>query len=199
MNLAAMHSTVNRASRTLLLVILIGAGSASAQSNDKVSRGSTIATVQPDSYAVYSAVINQHYRGSVRGATPLNIAAYTSGPDHNHGNLMARCTSGVSSAIEHQLIGELFSAALPRQKLEAKLTISERYSIVEGKIDIREGSWPGFLWFSPVVFSRDRLHAIVWVRNFCGGLCGSGLVWKLNRISGAWRVYGSVPNCGFIS
>ena len=156
--------------------------------------------VDDASYAVYSAIVEQHYGNSTMKAPPLKIAAYTQNPDRNHGDdLMARCEAGAENEQQRELIRRLFSEKLRTQKLERKLNISGRYSIVEGKIKISEGGWPGILWLSPVLFSRDGLHAVVWVRNFCGGLCGTGRVWTLTRTTSGWRTTGTVPKCGFVS
>jgi hypothetical protein len=158
------------------------------------------AMVGVDAYDVYSALLSQHYRGWFRKDKPVKIAAYTTVPSHGPGgNLMAKCGSGAENETDRELMKQLSSDKTPRQQLEAKFALPGRYLIVDGRSDIQEGDEPGIVWLSSVAFSTDRQHAMVWVRNFCGGLCGSGMMWKLDRTTQGWRVASSVPNCGFIS
>ena len=184
--------------RLMLLLTVVGVSAAQKSSKSPPSAPGKV-TVEPDSYGVYSALLTQRYREWFRRNVPLRIAAYTTAPDRDHGDLMARCSSGANNATDRELIQQLFSANTRSQRLEAKLTLPGQYLIVDGKVDIREGMEPGVVWLSAVSFSKDKQHAIVWMRNFCGGLCGSGLMWKLDSTTKGWRVADSVPNCGFIS
>ncbi len=121
-------------------------------------------------------------------------------PSHGPGgNLIERCASEADNDADRDLIKQLSSEQTLRQKLEPKLHVPGRYTIVAGKTDFQEGSEPGIVWLSPVAFSKDRRHAMVWVRNFCGGLCGSGMMWKLDFTVQGWQAVGYVKNCGFIS
>jgi hypothetical protein len=184
--------------RLLLLFTVVGVSSAQKSTKSSPSAPATM-TVERDSYGVYSALLTQRYREWFRRNVPVRIAAYTTAPDRDHGDLIARCSSGADNATDRELIQQLLSANTRPHRLEAKLALPGQYLIVDGKVDIREGSEPGVVWLSAVSFSKDKRHAMVWMRNFCGGLCGSGLMWKLDRSTKGWRVADSVPNCGFIS
>jgi len=144
-------------------------------------------------------LISQLYGDLLRRNIPVNIAAHTTVPDHDHGDLIAHCTSGTKDEADRELIRQLFAEDQRPQKLKAKLTLPVPCSIIEGKMHIRDGKEPGLVWLSIVVFSKDRLHAMVWTRNYCGILCGGGSIWKLDLTTNGWRIAGNVPNCGFIS
>jgi hypothetical protein len=45
----------------------------------------------------------------------------------------------------------------------------------------------GYIQVSAVGFSRDRTKAVVYVGHHCGGLCGGGRMFFLERDNGAWR------------
>ncbi len=46
----------------------------------------------------------------------------------------------------------------------------------------------GFIQVSAVGFNRDRSKAVVYVGHHCGGLCGGGRMFFLERHDDAWRV-----------
>ena len=169
------------------------------------SEPQTEKTTQPkkassESYEVYSALLTQHYREWFRKKAVVKIAAYTTVPSHGPGgHLIEQCASEADNDTDRDLIKQLSADQIPRQMLEAKLDVPGRYMIVTGKPQIDENIEPGIVWLSPVAFSKDRRHAMVWVRNFCGGLCGSGMMWKVNLTDHGWRVAGNVKKCGFIS
>jgi hypothetical protein len=183
-----------------LLTLTIVAVSAAQNEKTPFSKMSVIATVGSESYDVYSALLTQQYREWFRNNKPVKIAAYTTVPSHGPGvNVIAQCASGAENEVDRELIKKLSSDQAPQQKLAAKLIVPGRYTIVDGKADFQEGTEPGIVWLSSVAFSKDRRHAMVWVRNFCGGLCGSGMMWRLELTVQGWRVVGSIRNCGFIS
>ena len=189
--------------KTIGLFLLLACVSSSTQNlpshvENKSQPTRSIPLIESASYAVYSALLSQHYREWFGKNNSVAISAYTAAPSHGPGNeLIARCESGVDNEIDRELIRYLWSSQPKR--IEAKLTVPGAYHLVEGKADIREGSEPGIVWLSPVAFSNDRRHAMVWLRNFCGGLCGSGLMWTLDWNDGGWKVTKSIPSCGFIS
>lgn len=187
---------------TFVLASTLFALGASEPRTEKAPPSKALSTVAvtSESYEVYSALLTQHYRRWFRKNKVVKIAAYTTVPSHGPGdNLAGRCMSGANNDIERDLIQQLSSNRGPRQKLEAKLNVPGRYTIVAGKTDFQEGNEPGIVWLSPVAFSQDRRRAMVWVRNFCGGLCGSGMMWKVDLTVHGWQVAGSIRNCGFIS
>ena len=143
--------------------------------NTSQPRRSSTQLVEPESYAVYPALLSQHYREWFSKNKSVAISPYTAVPSHRPGSeLIARCESGVDNEIE-RVIRYLWQSQTKR--VEAKLTVPGAYHLVEGKADIREGSEPGIVCLSRIAFSKDRRHAMVWLRNFCGGLCGGGLMW----------------------
>jgi hypothetical protein len=184
----------------VVLATLLFAPSESRAQKIAPSNTASTASVGSDSYDVYSALLSQHYQGWFRKNAVVKIAAYTTKPSHGPGdNLIEQCVSGADNDTDRDLIRQLSSDPTPPQKLEAKLRVPGRYTIVAEKADFKEGTEPGIVWLSPVAFSKDRRHAMVWVRNFCGGLCGSGMMWKLDFTVHGWQVAGYVKNCGFIS
>jgi hypothetical protein len=190
----SLTSTVLAASSVLAL-------GASGPQNEKDFPSKVSATaVGSESYDVYSALLAQRYGFWFRQDRVVKIAAYTTVPSHGRGgNLIAQCIAEAENESDRELIKHLSSAQSPPQRLEAKLIIPGRYTIVDGKPDFQEGTEPGIVWLSSVAFAKDQRHAMVWVRNFCGGLCGSGMMWKLDLTIHGWRVVGSIGNCGFIS
>ncbi|HXM68825.1 MAG TPA: hypothetical protein VN911_19005 [Candidatus Acidoferrum sp.] len=191
-------STRSRWARRVVTSLLM-VSTSFAQKDTKPTVPATTA-VTTDSYRVYSALLVQQYRAWFRKNLPVKISAYTTVPSHGPGgSLIAGCTSGAENDADRDLIKELSSDNVPREKLEAKLVVPGSYLIVNGRADIREGIEPGIVWLSRVAFSKDRKHAMVWLRNFCGSLCGSGMMWKLELTTQGWRVIKNIPNCGFIS
>jgi hypothetical protein len=185
-----------------ILLVSLSAFTASEPQAEKTKPSKKASTVSlgSDSYDVYSALLTQHYRGWFRKDAVVKIAAYTTVPSHGPGgHLIEQCASEAENDTDRDLMKQLSSDQSPRQKLEAKLHVSGRYTIVAGKADLQESTEPGIVWLSPVAFSKDRRHAMVWVRNYCGGLCGSGMMWKLDLTDHGWHVAGFVRNCGFIS
>jgi hypothetical protein len=201
-----MLSTTQIIWRTGTIVALLSVTSiiASAQmvpsrgENKTPPEGSSKKLVEPESYAIYSTLLSQHYGEWFRKNKSVAISVYTAAPSHGPGSeLIARCESGADNETDRELIGYLWSS--PSKRLEAKLAVPGAYHLTEGKANVREGLEPGIIWLSPVAFSEDRRHAMVWLRNFCGGLCGSGMMWTLDSRDGDWKVGKSIPSCGFIS
>lgn len=156
-------------------------------------------TTESESYAVYSALLTQHYREWFRKNPSVQIAAYRKPPDRSHGDYLARCSSGADDETDRELIQRLLSQGDQQEKLEAKLELPGQYAFVQGNPKIRKGVEPGIVTLSSVVFSKDGKRAMVWVGNSCGSLCGSGVMWRLDKAPEGWRVTHYVPNCGFIS
>ena len=155
-------------------------------------------TIESDSYAVYSALLTQQYRVWFRKNKSVQIAARTIPPDRSHGDYLARCSADANDETDRQLIQRLLSQVDQKGKLEAKLNLPGQYVLVEGKPSIQEGVEPGIVTLSSVVFSADAKRAFVWVGNSCGGLCGTGLMWRLDKTAQGWRP-SPVHGCGFIS
>ena len=181
---------------SLLATILVAFAASTAQNGKKPSSRS--AAVKTESYPVYSALLTQHYREWFRKNTSIQIAAYTTPPDRSHG-YMARCSAGADDETDRELIQQLLSQGDQKEKLEAKLELPGQYVFVQGKPNIRKGVEPGIVTLSSVVFSKDGKRAMVWVGNSCGSLCGSGMMWRLDKTPEGWRVTHYVPSCGFIS
>ncbi|MBZ5648450.1 MAG: hypothetical protein LAN37_14645 [Acidobacteriia bacterium] len=97
------------------------------------------------------------------------------------------------------MLNKLISINSTRKSIKPRLSLPARYALFTKDIKIKAGEEPGAIWLSVVAFSDDRQHAMVWVSNYCGNLCGSGLLWKLEKNRSVWRVTSKQPVCGFIS
>lgn len=185
--------------RVFLCVATLAIG-AFAQEVQHSPKTQDVPLVDPSSYVVYSAVISQRYQHWFKKNEPIHIAVITQKiPTKEYGNLAQRCSQRSKNQSDRELLRVLIEKSARPQKLEAKLSLPSSYIIETGKYRFQEGKEPGMVWLSPVVFSEDGNHAMVWVRNFCGELCGSGMIWKLEKSTGGWRVAWDGPGCGFIS
>lgn len=161
----------------------------------------TIQDVSPESYAVYSALLNQKYQFwfKQKVTVPIYIASFTEPPDRNHGVLIGRCLDGAKDDVDRDMVRRLMSESAQKRRIQSKINLPRPYLITDKSVQIKEGKEPGMIWLSNVVFSKDGRRALVWVRNFCGGLCGSGILSKLNRTDHGWKVDDRWLGCGFIS
>ena len=155
-------------------------------------------TKESDPYAVYSALLTQEYGEWFRKNKFVQIAARTIPLDRSHGDYMARCSTDANDETDRQLIMRLLSQVDQSEKLKAELNLPGQYVLVEGRATILEGVEPRIVTLSSVVFSADAKRALVWVGNSCGGLCGTGLMWRLDKTPQGWRAT-PIHGCGFVS
>ena len=84
--------------------------------------------------------------------------------------------------------------------LQRRFQIEKPYEIVSSdgiRAAFREGGWDGFdkrypnsrayIIMSAVGFNKDKTQAIVYIATRCGGLCGRGGFYVLEKINGKWK------------
>jgi hypothetical protein len=179
-----------RVDAILLALVLVVSSAKSAVAQEKQR-----AEVSVDSYEVYSAVLNQRHGSWFKQKEPVLISSHTVlEPQHHQG-----CpVQGEQSAVVRNLLSKLL-AEKQEFKIAAKLRLPGPYELFTGRADIRTNHEPGLVFLSAVEFSEDRSKAIVLVGHICGGRCGGGYVWILDRRNGSWQISNDRLNCGWIS
>jgi hypothetical protein len=130
--------------------------------------------VSADSYDVYSALLTQRYKSWFRERARVLIYPYTVPTFQNHESVAEGCRTQVAQkATEGHLLDKLISDQ-QQQRIASKLKLPGPYTVLKGKVKIREGHEPGIVYLSAVAFSENRRAAMVWLSNGCGGLCGGG-------------------------
>ena len=154
--------------------------------------------VSSESYAVYSALVTQRYSRWFKAGTTVRISAVTKFRfTSSYEEAAANCRQRLS--VEKPLFDELVSANASKRRIRPMLSLPGHYSLVTEATQISNRHEPGMVWFSVVGFSSDRLHAMVFVSNYCGDLCGSGLLWTLDKKGDQWAVATEHPICGYVS
>ena len=154
--------------------------------------------VSADSYGVYSAVLSQRHSSWFKSGRPVRIAALTSAMPSGFRTNDCRARVGQNKS-DVQLLNNLIAANTVRQRIEQKLSLPGAIVLIRGKTQVETGSVPGIVFLSAIGFSPDRRHAMVYITNYCGPLCASGSLWKLDKVGSSWKVASDDPICGFIS
>ena len=182
---------MNTTIRSILLLVALVAGNAqssfSGQDRDRKE-------VSTDSYAVYSAILTQHYGSWFRQKEPILVLPYTVLEPQGHQGCR---TQAQQSAVVQDLLRMLL-AEKEQFRIAAKFRLPGPYKVLTGKAEIRENHEPGAVFLSAVGFSRDSSKAIVLVGHNCGGLCGDGYVWILDKRKGNWHMTHDQLNCGWV-
>jgi hypothetical protein len=171
---------------SLVLLLFIYPVVATAQEREEVSA---------DSYDVYSAVLAQHHGSWFKQKELVLISSHTVLEPQHHQGCRAQ---GEQSPVVRGLLDKLL-AEKQEFRIAAKLRLPGPYKILTGKSDIRTNHEPGLVFLSAVEFSDDRSKAIVLVGHICGGLCGGGYVWILDKRNGSWHISNDRLNCGWIN
>jgi hypothetical protein len=152
--------------------------------------------VSAESYEVYSAILSQQYASWFKGKDPVLIYPYTALEPQGHPGVNCRERAG-SVKVVLDLLDQLFSEREGFQ-ISAKLRLPGKYQILKGKTQSPENEEPGIVFLSNVEFSPDRSKAMVLVGHNCGGLCGTGFVWILDKHGDRWSLAKDQLNCGWI-
>jgi hypothetical protein len=192
-------------SRWLFAIVLSGAGI--------VLPATQIPTAQaviddPEAYAVYATLIG--WENHTAKAKPLVIQRETATNNW--------CTlSGAALEGDWKPVVEDFK----RQNAPVRFLAPDRdlevpYIVVPVK-DIRAffkqggGDWQafyrrypdsgGYVEVSAVGFNQAKTRALAYMAHHCGGLCGSGTHYLLEKVNGAWREakVAGVSTCGWVS
>ena len=97
--------------------------------------------------------------------------------------------------------------------LQPKLRVDRLYQLVRKdrfKMIFDQGSWEayyaeypesqGFIQFSAVGFNKDQTVAVVYIGYGCGGLCGAGQFYVLEKVNGKWKPFKwEGESCSWIS
>lgn len=149
---------------------------------------------ESDAYAVYSAILPLNWtRGDAKVKSPviqIETRAYEMclKPEDESRKLL-------SEAISNYVEQNKKTWQLQRQfslKKPYKLLTSEKLETI-----IKRGWWDefykrypgsgGYLELSAVGFNRDKTIAVVYMGRHCGGECGFGTFYELQKIKGKWE------------
>ena len=166
----------------LLLVVPQLAGNARLQSS-----------VTDEEYAVYSALINSTF---LHPKTDLAI-------------LQAHTEFDQSFDIPQEFKEDLLPKIQQTETIERRFDLRVKYVLLDTdqidtlfKADLGRGwerylkQYPnatGLLAFSRVGFDRAHNKAYVHARQTCGGLCGAGCSFVLEKVNGSWQVKEKKP------
>lgn len=148
--------------------------------------------VSSESYAVYSALFTQRYKSWLSSKAPLTISAKT--------RLSLTGCENRENGAQRELFEKLVTINKRRLEIEPKFSLpSNSYHLIKKDIQMKTGEEPGLVWLSAVAFSDDGKHALVFIESYCGPLCATGGLWKLDQAAAGWRVSTKNAICGFIS
>jgi hypothetical protein len=153
----------------------------------------------PEAYAVYASLLPNEWIVRVQKAQMLVILEETvtnwecmpSGPplqttwkavldDYKAANAsVRRIRAGQPLGLPYEVV----PARVIRATFEATIPNTDRWSGFYRKYP-RSG---GILQLSAVGFDRARARAMVYMAHDCGGLCGGGQHYLLEKVDGAWR------------
>jgi hypothetical protein len=132
----------------------------------------------PDAYEIYSAVL-----GLDATKTDLLISD-TTRPLNNCLDLEQSDNEVVAAIADYK------KANQSRWILESKFSIKQNYFLVSENDRTRPQSKAGGItYFSAIGFSSDRSLAFLEMDFICGGLCGHGAPYILQKRDGKWVVY----------
>jgi hypothetical protein len=169
--------------------------------------------VDPDSYAVYNALIPSDWLVRVAHASELLIQNTTqsdspflsgcvprgprlTGPWLEAMNVF-RAQQTTAKSLDRQ-----FSLPVP-YRLESRETIQSFFNSRDPSWERLHATYPaakGYLVVSAVGFDKAHEHAVVYLAHSCGGLCGEGGYHFLERAPDGWReVRLNARNCNWVS
>ena len=172
------------------------------------------AITDPDAYAVYSALIPSSWLIRTGGAKELVIQATTrvlgprgyncfpSGLQLTGGWEEALISLKAQNAEPHDLAWQF---SLPvRYRLVSEETIMSYFTPTSpGDWDAFHADYPlakGVLRLSAVGFDSAHQHAIVHMSHGCGGMCGEGRYYFLERKTDGWKLATlKADSCSIIS
>jgi len=158
-----------------------------------------------EAYKVYAEVLPKEWVWTVAKASGLVIQQETTRfpnepPDRTCIKLNEASKSDWQEVIENYLLNN----QAPRLLLP-KIPIEKPYELVPRSripfpygsgnqqdeywigITKRVGNYGGILSFSAVGFNRTRDKALVYMGHHCGGLCGGGTHYFLEKVDGKWK------------
>lgn len=172
----------------------------------------------PDAYAVYNAVIPSTELIRSLHASELLIQDLTvassseskgcvpSGPGLIGGwqDALTNFTA-MNAAPKHLSLQFSLPSLLVPYRLESKETIRGFFTSSHGirAWEAFHAAYPsakGYLMLSAVGFDKTHEHAIVYMADGCGSLCGKGEYYFLERTNNRWRALPlDVKNCSWVS
>ena len=178
-------------------------------------RAALPAVGDPEAYAVYRTLALRSWPVRTAGAKQLILQEETSS------GLRAHCTATIPAEQPEwrQLLQRWEGLNALPARLESGRNLGLPYSVMPGS-DISAyftGPWTlgrwwdkfhadhpsarGYFTASQVAFSDDRRRAIVYFADHCGGLCGHGQIYTLEKTAAEWKPV-TVPGaqlCNWIS
>lgn len=157
--------------------------------------------------AVFAAVLltrcSEASEPFVISTTPADAAEDTvehAGPFREAKLAMLRRSPGYfgkseSRAGDRILIPAQCTEAIPASEVEIRRALAVPIAARQFKDrPAFQARFPGassVMWLSMPGYSRDGLHAVVYLSGGCGGLCGSGFSVTVQKTKGGWTMVGS--------
>ncbi|MBO0721788.1 MAG: hypothetical protein J2P41_13245 [Blastocatellia bacterium] len=146
-----------------------------------------------DAYEVYAAILPSNWTGSASKAIKLVIQSKASAFK------MCVKPKGESIEILKDAISDYVELSKKSWLLQRRFSIEKPYELItseELKSIFEHGSWEkfyvrypnsgGVIDLSPVGFNKEKTVAIVYMGHSCGGLCGAGTFYVLQKKDGKW-------------
>lgn len=151
----------------------------------------------PEAYEIYSAILPARWPVTVAHAKTLLIRAETEpGPD------MCLKPEGESVAVVGPAIANFIEANKKQWLLQKTFQMDQPYEFIfekelDGIFSDGVGGWKNFYQkypdsggyneLSAVGFNSDKTVAVVYVAHSCGGLCGAGQFYVVEKKDGRWQ------------
>jgi hypothetical protein len=163
----------------------------------------------PDEVAIYRAVLQQYAPDKSGAPGTLNVSATTYPLDPNSpfsdGGCLKRLQPdnlATASRSFHELSQNIFPndvARLVDPKKQTRIvhdndpdkTIRKGRSV---DMAVKEAFGTALFSLSEIGFDKERTHAIVSYRFWCGSLCGNGATLIFEKVGGEWKKTGT--SCG---
>jgi hypothetical protein len=151
--------------------------------------------VDPDAYSVYAALLASQGEKSyvIEPEMDYTPDAKTSGiqgrPEFTKvwGDALDDYVDKlhVARTLTHDIPLEAPYELVPKNDIEVLF----KSSVLKGwrEFNTRHPGARGFYWFSAVGFDKNKTHAVVFMNNRCGGMCGQGSPRILEKVDGKWR------------
>jgi hypothetical protein len=152
------------------------------------------AVVDPEEYAILSAALEKHLSADIEFSKPILIRSrtYNAGLDYvvrdnseAEASTIADLRNKNANGREYCLEGD-FSVNGGYQYVDASAFEKLQRDIQQrdAGTDRPEAAW----WLGRVGFSSDRTEALAYVAYTCGSLCGTGVLYLLQKSGGSWAV-----------
>lgn len=187
----------------VLLTILLFAGFAPQEMQTPRAKSEPELYEDAEAYNIYAVLLPQDWTSRVAKASCLAIEQQTNRFPHEPSNSTCIVLNEESKKDWQEVIDDylknnqfprLLARKFPLEKPYELLTPAQVSAVITGKkaedgwtaLDMRCRNYGGLIELSAVGFNRAKDRAIVYMGHWCGGLCGGGTHYFLEKKNGKW-------------